>query len=222
MALGMVGIKRGMTRVYTSDGDSVPVTVIEATPNRVVGVREPGRHGYRAVQLTWGRRLPQRLNRPMTGVYAAAGVEPGVGLREFRVAADEKAPPVGGECTLALFQEGQRVDVRGITRGRGFAGVVRRHGFSRGDSSHGNSKAHRKPGSIGQCQTPGRVHRGKKMAGHYGNARRTVQNLKVVKIDLERGLLLLRGAVPGAPGGHVELRPAVKRRGQDKAVDAGA
>lgn len=221
MALGIVGIKRGMTRIYTSGGDSIPVTVIEAAANRVVAVREPERHGYRAVQLTWGSQAPARLNRPVAGVYEATGVAPGAGLREFRLAAGEEQPAAGNECTLALFSEGQWVDVRGVTRGRGFSGVVRRHGFSRGDSSHGNSKAHRKPGSIGQCQTPGRVYKGKKMAGHYGNVRRTVQNLKVVKIDLERSLLMLNGAVPGAQGGYVELRPAVKRRGQQGQAVAG-
>lgn len=213
MALGLVGIKRGMTRVYTADGTSIPVTVVEAKPNRVVAVRDVERHGYQAVQLTWGSRAPRRLNKPMQGLYKAGEVAPGVGLREFRPAATEAMPAVGSECTVELFKEGQRVDVGGTTRGRGFAGVIRRHGFSRGDASHGCSKAHRSAGSIGQCQTPGRVMKGKKMAGHYGNAWRTVQSLEVVRVDVKRNLLLLRGAVPGARGGRVVLQPAVKRRG---------
>ena len=220
MALGLVGIKRGMTRVYMADGASIPVTVVEAQPHRVVAIRDVERHGYQAVQLTWGSRAPQRLNKPMQGLYKKAGeVAPGVGLREFRPAATEAMPKVGSQYTVELFQEGQRVDVGGTTRGRGFSGVIRRHSFSRGDASHGCSKAHRTAGSIGQCQTPGRVMKGKKMAGHYGDAWRTVQSLEVVRVDVKRNLLLLRGAVPGARGGRVVLQPAVKRR--DRRTTAG-
>ncbi len=212
MSIGLVGRKRGMTRVFMDDGASVPVTVIEALPNRVTRVRAADTDGYQAVQITTGARKPQRLTKPLLGQFAAAKVEPGEGLWEFRLGngdATELAP--GGELKVDLFSDGQFVDVIGTTRGKGFAGAIKRHHFSSQDATHGNSLSHRAPGSIGQNQTPGRVFKGKKMAGHMGNVRRTAMNLRVVRVDTERNLLLIRGAVPGAPGGHVIVRPAVKK-----------
>lgn len=211
MSIGLVGKKKGMTRVFTEDGSAVPVTVIEVTPNRVTQIRNEERDGYRAVQVTRGTRRASLVNRPNAGHYAQAGVEAGEGLWEFRLSEGEGEDlTVGGELTVELFQDGQKVDVTGTSKGKGFAGAVKRHNFRMQDATHGNSLSHRAPGSIGQCQTPGRVFKGKKMAGHMGDERVTTQNLQVVRIDAERNLLLVRGAVPGAPGGHVFVRPSVK------------
>lgn len=213
MAIGMVGRKCGMTRVFTDGGASVPVTVIEAQANRVTMVREPERDGYRAVQVTAGSRRASRVTRPLRGHYAKANCEPGRGLWEFRLGDGEgEELASGGELKVDMFEAGQKVDVTGTSIGKGYAGTVKRHNFRTQDNSHGNSISHRVPGSIGQCQTPGRVFKGKRMSGHMGNVRRTVQNLEVVRVDAERGLILVKGAVPGAAGGDVIVRPAVKAR----------
>lgn len=213
MAIGIVGRKAGMTRLFTEDGRSVPVTVVEVEHNRVTQVRDAERDGYRALQVTWGERRPSRVTRPMAGHFAKAGVEPGRGLHEFRLddGEGEEMQP-GQELRADLFEAGQKVDVTGTSKGKGFAGVVKRHNFRTQDATHGNSLAHRAPGSIGQNQTPGRVLKGKKMAGQLGNVRTTVQNLEVVRVDAERNLLLLRGAVPGPAGGDLVVLPAVKAR----------
>ncbi|ROR34824.1 50S ribosomal protein L3 [Inmirania thermothiophila] len=213
MALGLVGRKLGMTRLFTEEGEVVPVTVIQVEPNRVTHVRTVERDGYRAVQVTTGRRKPQRVNKPEAGHFAKAGVEPGRGLWEFRLAEGEgEGIEVGAELKVDLFEAGQKVDVTGTSIGKGFAGTIKRHNFRSQDATHGNSLSHRVPGSIGQNQTPGRVFKGKRMAGHMGDVRRTVQNLTVVRVDAERNLLLVKGAVPGARGGDVIVRPAVKAR----------
>ena len=211
MAIGIVGRKRGMTRIFTEDGTSLPVTVIEAMPNRITQIREPARDGYSAIQVTTGSRRASLVNQPVAGHYRNSGVEPGEGLWEFRLDDDgDDSFEVGGEITVERFENGQRVDVTGESKGKGFAGVVKRHNFRTQDATHGNSLAHRAPGSIGQCQTPGRVFKGKKMAGHMGAERVTTKNLEIVRVDAERNLLLVRGAVPGARGGHVLVRPSVK------------
>lgn len=215
MAIGIVGRKCGMTRVFTEDGRSIPVTVVEAEPNRVTQIKTDDVDGYRAVQVTAGRRKPQRLNKPEAGNFARAGVEAGRGLWELRIDGREDPQSVedfetGSQLTVESFAVGQKVDVVGTSKGRGFAGTVRRHNFRAQRNSHGNSKSHRVPGSIGQCQSPGRVFKGKKMSGQMGNRRATVQNLEVVQVDAQRNLLLIRGAVPGAVGGDLVVRPACK------------
>jgi len=210
MAIGIVGRKRGMTRIFIEDGTSVPVTVVEADPNRITQIREADRDGYAAIQVTTGSRRASLVNQPSAGHYRTAGVEPGEGLWEFRLDGEDGDFEVGGEITVERFTSGQKVDVTGTSKGKGFAGVIKRHNFRMQDATHGNSLSHRAPGSIGQCQTPGRVFKGKKMAGHMGAERVTTQNLEVVRVDPERNLLLIRGAVPGAPGGHVLVRPTVK------------
>ncbi len=211
MAIGVIGRKRGMTRVFTEDGVSVPVTVIEVEPNRISQVKSVESDGYRAVQVTIGSRRPSRVTKSMAGHYAKAGVDAGSTLMEFRLADGEgEELENGGEIKADVFEAGQKVDVIGTSIGKGFAGVVKRHNFRTQDASHGNSLSHRAPGSIGQCQTPGRVFKGKKMAGQMGNVRRTVQNLEVVRVDTDRNLLLIKGAVPGAKGGDVIVRPSVK------------
>ena len=209
MSMGLVGRKAGMTRVFTEDGESVPVTVIEAEPNRVTQVRTEEADGYQAIQVTIGQRKASRVNKPLAGHYAKAGTEAGTGLWEFRVAGDE-LPEVGGELKVDLFEAGQKVDVRGTSKGKGFQGGVKRHNFRMQDATHGNSISHRAPGSIGQCQTPGRVFKGKKMAGHMGAEQKCMQSLEVVRVDAERNLILVKGAVPGAKGGNVVITPAVK------------
>ena len=213
---GLVGRKVGMTRVFTEDGASIPVTVIEVQPNRVTRVKRSETDGYDAVQVTTGARAANRINRPEAGHFARAGVEAGRGLWEFRVDPSALAQDleIGRELTVGRFGAGARVDATGVTIGKGFAGVIKRHHFSSQDATHGNSLSHRAPGSIGQNQTPGRVFKGKKMAGHLGNARRTVQNLEVVRVDEARGLLLVKGAVPGPRGGDVLVRPSVKAGGR--------
>ena len=211
MALGLVGRKAGMTRVFTEDGASVPVTVVHVEPNRVTQVRTPETDGYQAIQVTVGKRKASRVNKPMTGHFAKAGVEAGRGLWEFRLDDHEgDIPEVGSELKVDLFESGQKVDVSGISKGKGFQGGVKRHNFHMQDATHGNSVSHRALGSVGQCQTPGRVFKGKKMPGHMGSKRVTVQTLEVVRVDAERGLLLIKGAVPGAPGGDVIVTPAIK------------
>lgn len=213
MTMGLVGRKRGMTRIFTEDGESIPVTVIEAQPNRITQVKTVARDGYRALQVTAGSRKPSHVSKPQAGHFANAKVEAGDMNTEFRLAdGDEAEYEVGSELKVDLFQEGQKVDVVGTSIGKGFAGVVKRYHFAMQDATHGNSLSHRAPGSIGQNQTPGRVFKGKKMAGHMGNVRRTVQNLEVVRVDAERNLLLIKGAVPGHSGGRVIVLPAVKAR----------
>ncbi len=211
MAIGLVGRKAGMTRIFTEEGASVPVTVIAVDPNRITQLKDGEKDGYRAVQVTSGSRRASRVNKPSAGHFAKAGVEAGTGLWEFRLADGEGEDlAVGGEIKVDIFQPGQRVDVRGKTKGKGFAGGVKRHNFRMQDATHGNSISHRAAGSIGQCQTPGRVFKGKRMAGQLGNVRNTAQNLEVVRVDVERNLLLIKGAVPGARGGDVIICPAVK------------
>jgi large subunit ribosomal protein L3 len=213
MTMGLVGRKCGMTRVFTEDGISIPVTVIEAQPNRISQVKTVETDGYRALQVTAGSRKASRVSKPEAGHFAAAKVEAGDLLTEFRVAeGDETEYQIGNELSVDLFATGQKVDVIGTSIGKGFAGTVKRHNFRTQDATHGNSLAHRAPGSIGQNQTPGRVFKGKKMAGHMGNVRRTVQNLEVVRVDEERNLLLIKGAVPGHKGGRVIVRPAIKAK----------
>ncbi|AGA34215.1 LSU ribosomal protein L3p (L3e) [Thioalkalivibrio nitratireducens DSM 14787] len=214
MSLGLIGRKLGMTRVFTEDGASLPVTVVQVGHNRVVQVKRSDRDGYDAVQLTAGARKPSRVGKPAAGHFAKAAVQPGRGLWEFRVGRERlDGMAAGDELGVDLFSEGQLVDVTARSKGKGFQGVVKRHNFRMQDATHGNSRAHRAPGSIGQNQTPGRVFKNKKMAGHMGDARKTVQNLKVVRVDSERGLLLIHGAVPGAPSADVMVRPAVKAKG---------
>jgi len=211
MTMGLVGRKCGMTRVFTDDGVSIPVTVIEAHPNQITQVKTVETDGYRALQVTAGSRKASRVSKPEAGHFAQAKVEAGDLLAEFHLdEADEVEYQIGSTLRVDLFEEGQAVDVIGTSIGKGFAGTVKRHNFSMQDATHGNSLAHRAPGSIGQNQTPGRVFRGKKMSGHMGNVRRTVQNLQVVRVDAERNLLLIRGAVPGHKGGRVIVRPAIK------------
>jgi len=211
MAIGIVGRKVGMTRVFTEEGDSVPVTVIEVEPNRVTQVRNAETDGYAAVQVTTGHRKMSRVNKPTAGHLAKAGVEPGRGIWEFRLDGAEGSDiEIGGAIKADIFEAGQKVDVRGNTKGKGFQGGVKRHNFQMQDATHGNSLSHRSAGSIGQCQTPGRVFKGKKMAGHMGSVQRSAQNLEVVRVDVERNLLLIKGAVPGHQGSDVIVTPAVK------------
>ncbi len=213
MTIGLIGRKAGMTRVFTEEGVTVPVTVIEVQPNRISQIKGDETDGYRAVQVAAGTRKASRVTKPMAGHYAKAGVEAGAKLGEFRLAEGEGADlAVGGEITVAIFTSGQKVDVRGVTKGRGFSGVVRRHHFRTQDATHGNSVSHRVHGSIGQNQTPGRVFKGKKMAGHLGSVQRCQQSLEVVRVDTERNLLLVRGGVPGPTGGHLIVVPSVKHK----------
>lgn len=213
MALGLVGRKLGMTRVFTPDGVSIPVSVIEIQPNRISQVKTVENDGYTAIQVTVGTRKSSRVNKPIAGHLAKAGVAAGTGSWEFTVDSSAIAGfTVGGEVKVDLFASVGKVDVTGQTIGKGYAGGIKRHHFSMQDATHGNSRAHRAPGSIGQRQTPGRVFKGKKMAGQLGNVQRTVQSLDVVRVDAERCLLLVKGAIPGASGGHVVVRAAVKTR----------
>jgi large subunit ribosomal protein L3 len=213
MAIGIVGRKAGMTRIFTEDGVSTPVTVIEVEPNRVTKVNSAESDGYSAIQVTAGSKKTSRVNKPQAGHFAKAGVEAGRGLWEFRLDDHEgDAPEVGGTVDLSIFEAGQKVDVRGMSKGKGFQGGVKRHNFRTQDATHGNSLSHRAPGSIGQCQTPGRVFKGKKMAGHMGAEQVCTQNIEVVRVDAERNLLLVKGAVPGARGGDVVVTPATKMK----------
>ncbi|TDJ29144.1 MAG: 50S ribosomal protein L3 [Gammaproteobacteria bacterium] len=211
MPIGLVGRKCGMTRIFTEAGESIPVTVIEVLPNRISQLKTVDRDGYRAVQVTVGTRRPDRVAKPQAGHFAKADVKPGDSLWEFRLEDSEgEELAAGTEINVDIFENGQRVDVAGTSKGKGFAGVIKRYHFAMQDATHGNSLAHRAPGSIGQNQSPGRVFKGKKMAGQMGNVRRTVSNLEIVRVDAERNLLLVKGGVPGAPGGHVIVCPAVK------------
>jgi large subunit ribosomal protein L3 len=211
MAIGVVGRKVGMTRVFTEAGETIPVTVIEVEPNRVTQVRTPEVDGYSAIQVTTGEKKASRVNKAEAGHLAVSGVGAGRGLWEFRAEGD--LPAVGSEVRVEVFEAGQKVDVRGVTKGKGYQGPVKRYNFATQDATHGNSLSHRAPGSIGQRQTPGRVFKGKRMAGHMGNVNRTAVNLEVVRVDAERNLLLVRGAVPGAPGGDLIVTPAAKVKG---------
>ena len=210
MRIGIVGRKCGMTRVFTEDGASIPVTVIEATPNHITQIKSLDTDGYSAIQVTTGTKKASRVVKAQAGEFAKAGVDAGRGLWEFRSEGLEESFEVGGSITVERFEEGQKIDVTGTSKGKGFQGGVKRWNFSMQDATHGNSISHRSNGSIGQNQTPGRVFKGKKMSGQMGNAQVTTQNLEIVRIDAERNLLLIKGAVPGAPGGNIIVRPAVK------------
>ena len=214
MSIGLVGRKSGMTRIFTEEGTSIPVTVVEVQPNRVTQIKTPETDGYTAIQVTTGSRRASRVTKGMAGHFAKANTEAGTGLWEFRAeGADIADLTTGSEIKVDLFAEGQMVDVTGTSKGKGFQGGVKRHNFQLQDATHGNSLSHRAPGSIGQCQTPGRVWKGKKMAGQMGNERSTTQSLKIVRVDLENNLLLIKGALPGATGSNVVVRPATKAKG---------
>ena len=210
MAMGVVGQKLGMMRFFDENGASIPVTVVEAKPNLVTQIKTKETDGYSAVQVAYGEQKQNRVTKPRIGHFSKANVEAAKGLKEFRV--EETAYNVGQEIKVDIFSVGQQVDVVGISKGKGFAGAIKRHHFRTQDMTHGNSLSHRAPGSIGQNQTPGRVFKGKKMAGHLGSVQRTAQNLEVMKVDVERHLLLIKGAVPGAPGGNVIVNPSVKTK----------
>jgi large subunit ribosomal protein L3 len=209
MNLGLVGRKVGMTRVFTDDGDTIPVTVVDVSNNRITQLKTPESDGYAGVQVTFGKRRASRVLKPAAGHFAKAGVEAGHTIREFRVAPEKLADlKVGGNVGVDIFTVGQMVDVTGVTLGKGFSGVIKRHHFSSNRATHGNSRSHNTPGSIGMAQDPGRVFPGKKMAGHLGAVKRTAQNLQIIRIDTTRGLLLIRGAVPGSRNGDVMVSPA--------------
>lgn len=210
MSIGLVGRKCGMTRVFTEDGVSIPVTVIEVASNRITQIKSEETDGYSAIQVTAGSRKASRVSKSQAGHFAKAGVEAGRGQWEFRSDSSDETFEIGAAITVERFEQGQKVDVTGTSKGKGFQGGVKRWNFSMQDASHGNSISHRAPGSIGQNQTPGRVFKGKKMAGHMGAEQVTTQNLEIIRVDAERSLLLVKGAVPGAPGGNVVVRPAVK------------
>lgn len=207
MTIGLVGKKAGMTRVFSEDGQAIPVTVIEVPTQLVAQIKTQETDGYQAIQVTYGEKKASHVSKPAAGHFAKAGVQAGRGLLEFRT---EEEFTVGAELTVSRFEDGQKVDVTGTSKGKGFQGGVKRWNFQMQDATHGNSLSHRAPGSIGQCQTPGRVWKGKKMAGHMGSEQVTTQNLEIVRVDVERGLLLVKGAVPGATGGDVIVKPAVK------------
>jgi len=211
MTIGVVGRKAGMTRIFTEDGVSIPVSVVEVLPNRITQIKTTDTDGYQAIQVTTGSRRASRVSKPMAGHFAKAGVESGRGLWEFRLGGDEASEmEVGGEINVSIFEDGQKIDVTGRSIGKGFQGGIKRHNFSTQDMSHGNSISHRSNGSIGMCQTPGRVIKGKKMSGHMGDVKTTTQSLELVRVDAERGLLLIKGSIPGAKGGDVIVKPAVK------------
>lgn len=209
MTVGLVGKKCGMTRVFTEDGSSIPVTVIEVLANKITDLKTLERDGYQAIQVTTGTRKRSRVNKPRAGQFAKANVEPGRGLWEFRVDTLD-GMSIGSEINVDIFAEGQLIDVTGVSKGKGYGGVIKRWHFAAQDATHGNSLSHRAPGSIGQRQSPGKVFKGKKMAGHLGDDQRTILSQRIVKIDKERNLILVRGAVPGAPGGDIIIRPAIK------------
>lgn len=214
MSVGLVGRKVGMTRIFTDDGASVPVTVLDVSNNRVTQIKTEAIDGYNAVQVTFGSRRNSRVNKSQAGHFAKAGVDAGEGMREFAVASDIAAQyQPGAPITVEIFQPGQMVDVSGVTQGKGFAGTIKRHHFGSQRASHGNSRSHNVPGSIGMAQDPGRVFPGKRMSGHMGSVSRTVQNLEIARVDAARGLLLIKGAVPGSKGGEIVVCPAVKKGG---------
>jgi len=212
MSLGLVGRKIGMTRIFTENGDSLPVTVIDVSNNRVTQIKKTEKDGYSAVQLSFGKKRASRVNKSIAGHFSKAGVEAGSILKEFRVIKDEDLDQLqsGMVIKIDIFKVGQKVDISGITIGKGYAGVIKRHHFSSNRASHGNSKAHNKPGSIGMAQDPGRIFPGKRMSGHLGNVKRTTQNLEVLRVDVERNLLLVKGAIPGPKDGNVIVRPSIK------------
>ncbi len=211
MTIGLVGRKVGMTRIFTDDGETLPVTVLDVADNRITQIKTPNKDGYAAVQVAFGKRRASRVRKPLAGHLAKAGVEAGHTLREFRAKPEDLADlKIGGKIGVEIFKVGQKVDVAGVSKGKGFAGVIKRHHFASNRATHGNSISHNKPGSTGQNQDPGRVFPGKRMAGHLGDVRRSVQNLEVVRIDAERQLLLISGSVPGGSGFDVIVRPAVK------------
>jgi large subunit ribosomal protein L3 len=213
MSLGLIGRKVGMTRVFTEDGESIPVTVLEVVPNRVTQIKTLQSDGYSGLQLAHGERRASRIGKALTGHYAKAGAAAGSGIKEFPVTDDVLSGfTLGGQVTVEIFQVGQMVDVTGTSLGKGFSGAIKRHNFSSNRASHGNSRSHNSPGSIGMNQDPGRVFPGKRMAGHLGDVKTTVQNLQVVRVDVERNLLLIKGAIPGSKGGSVVVRPAVKSK----------
>ena len=213
MSLGLVGRKVGMMRIYTDDGDSIPVTVLDVSNNRVTQIKTPETDGYTAVQVTFGQRRASRVTKATAGHLAKAGVEAGTVLKEFRIDAAKAAELKAGDVVpVGLFEAGQSVDVQGVTIGKGYAGTIKRHHFSSGRASHGNSRSHNVPGSIGMAQDPGRVFPGKRMTGHLGDVTRTVQNLEIARIDADRQLLLVKGAVPGAKNGQVIVTPAIKAK----------
>ena len=210
MAIGLIGRKCGMSRFFTEDGRSLPVTVVEVCRNQVVRCLSDQAQGYQAIQIAWGKQKSGRhANRAIAGIYAKAKIAEAEGLVEFRVDG-EAMPAEGSEIKADIFSEGEKVDVSGVTIGKGYSGTIKRHGFSHQRNSHGNSVSHRAPGSIGQCQTPGRVFKGKKMAGHMGHVKKTAQNLEIIQVDSERNLLLIKGSVPSAKGGKIIIKPAVK------------
>jgi large subunit ribosomal protein L3 len=214
MSLGLIGRKVGMTRIFTDEGASVPVTVLEVIPNRVTQVKTVATDGYTGLQVAYGERRASRINKALTGHFAKAGVTAGAGIKEFNVAEDVLANfQVGGNVTVDIFSVGQLVDVTGTSIGKGFAGAIKRHNFSSNRASHGNSRSHNVPGSIGMAQDPGRVFPGKRMPGHLGDIKVTTQNLEIVRVDVERNLLLIKGSVPGSKGGNVVVRPAIKAKG---------
>ncbi|MDO8333237.1 MAG: 50S ribosomal protein L3 [Nitrosomonas sp.] len=214
MSLGLIGRKIGMTRIFTENGDSLPVTVIDVSNNRVTQIKKSTTDGYSALQLAFGKRRASRVNKSSAGHYSKAGVEAGSVIREFRVQEDEELNKfgLGVQIKHDIFTVGQKVDVSGITIGKGYAGVIKRHHFSSNRASHGNSKAHNKPGSIGMAQDPGRIFPGKRMSGHLGNVKRTIQNLEIIRIDNDRNLLLVKGAIPGSKGGNVIVCPSIKTK----------
>lgn len=206
-----------MTRIFTAEGESIPITVIEVQPNKITQIKTMANDGYEAIQVTTGKRKLSRVTKPLAGHYKKANVEAGHTLKEFRMEGENiEELKLGDELTVSRFTDGQIVDVIGTTKGKGFAGVIKRHNFSTQDATHGNSLSHRAPGSIGQNQSPGRVFKGKKMAGHLGDERCTIANLEIVKVDGERNLLFIKGAVPGAPGGNVIVFPAKKHSREEK------
>jgi len=213
MSLGILGRKVGMMRIFTDDGDSIPVTVVDVSDNRVTQIKTPETDGYAAIQVTFGKRRPSRVTKAAAGHLAKAGVEAGTVLKEFRVDAAKAAEfKPGDQVAVSLFEAGQKVDVQGVTIGKGYAGTIKRYNFASGRASHGNSRSHNVPGSIGMAQDPGRVFPGKRMTGHMGDVTRTVQNLEVARVDAERQLILIKGAVPGARNGDVVVFPAVKAK----------
>jgi len=217
MSLGLIGRKIGMTRVFTESGDSLPVTVVDVTGNRVTQVKTSETDGYSAVQVAFGTKRPIRVNKPLAGHFSKAGSEAASSMKEFRLASDREVTKLtlGSIVEIDIFQVGQKVDVSGTTIGKGYAGTIKRHHFSSNRASHGNSKAHRKPGSIGMAQDPGRIFPGKRMSGHLGNEKRTTQNLEIIRIDKERNLLLIKGAVPGSKGGEVIISSSVKSKAEN-------